>query len=41
MSLRWGLCRELLSELLNTTSGALAARAGGWPSAEALALFTL
>ena len=41
MSLRWGLCRGLLSGLLNTTSGVPEVPAGGWPLAEALALFTL
>ena len=41
MNLRWGLRRGLLSGLLNTTSGALEAPAGGWPPAEAMALFTL
>ena len=41
MNLRWGLCRGLLSGLLNTTSGTLEAPAGGWPPAEALAPFTL
>ena len=41
MNLRWGLCRGLLSALLNTTSGALEVQAGGWPPAEGLALFTL
>ena len=41
MNLRWGLCRGLLSVLLNTTSGVPEALAGGWPLAEALALFTL
>ena len=41
MNLRWGLRRGLLSGLLNTTSGALEVPAGGWPPAEALALFTL
>jgi hypothetical protein len=41
MNLRWGLCRGLLSGLLNTTSGVSAAPAGGWPPAEALALFAL
>ena len=37
----WGLCWGLLFELLNTTRGALEVPAGGWPPAEALALFTL
>ena len=41
MNLRWGLCRGLLSGLLNTTSGALEVPTGGWPPAETLALFTL
>ena len=41
MSLRWGLCLGLLSGLLNTTSGVPEPLAGGWPLAEALALFTL
>ena len=41
MNLRWGLCRGLLSGLLNTTSGALEVPAGGWPPAEALVLFIL
>ena len=41
MSLRWGLCRGLLSRLLNTTSGVPEVPAGGWPLADALALFTL
>ena len=41
MDSRWGLGRGLLSGLLNTTSGDLEAPAGGWPPAEALALFTL
>ena len=41
MNLRWGLCRGLLSGLLSTTSGALEVPTGGWPPAEALALFTL
>ena len=41
MNLRWGLCRGLLSGLLNTTSGVLEVPAGGLPLAEALALFTL
>ena len=41
MNLRWGLCRGLLSGLLNTTKGALEVPAGGWPPAEALALFAL
>ena len=41
MNLRRGLCRGLLSGLLNTTSGVPKAPAGGWPPAEALALFTL
>ena len=41
MSLRWGLCRGLLSGLLNTTSGVPEVPAGGWPLAEALDLFTL
>ena len=40
MNLRWGLRRGLLSGLLNTTSSALEAPTGGWPHAEALALFT-
>ena len=40
MSLRWGLCRGLLSGLLNTTSGVPEVPAGGWPPAEARALFT-
>ena len=35
MSLRWGLCRGLLSGLLNTTTGVPKA------PAKALALFTL
>ena len=41
MDLCWGLCRGLLSGLLSTTNGALEVPAGGWPPAEALALFTL
>ena len=41
MNLCWGLCRGLLSGLLNTTSGVPKAPAGGWPPAEVLALFTL
>ena len=41
MNLRWGLGRGLLSGLLSTTNGALKVTAGGWPPAEALALFTL
>ena len=41
MNLRWGLCRGLLSVLLNTTSGVPEALAGGGPLAEALVLFTL
>ena len=41
MNLRWGLCRGLLSGLLNTTSGAPEVPTGGWPPAETLALFTL
>ena len=41
MNLRWGLCRGLLSGLLNTTSGVPEVPAGGWPLAEALDLFTL
>ena len=41
MNLRWGLCRGLLSRLLNTTNGAPEVRTGGWPPAETLALFTL
>ena len=41
MNLRWGLCRGLLSGLLNTTSGVLEVPAGGWPLAEILALFIL
>ena len=39
VNLRWGLHWGLLSGLLTTTSGALEAPAGGWPPAEALALF--
>ena len=41
MNLRWGLCRGLLSGLLNTTSGVPEAPAGGWPPVEVLALFIL
>ena len=41
MNLRWGLCRGLLSGLVNTTSGAPEVPTGGWPPAETLALFTL
>ena len=41
MNLRWGLCRGLLSGLLNTTSGVPEAPAGGWLPVEVLALFTL
>ena len=41
INLRWGLCRGLLSGLLNTTSSAFEVPAGGWPPAEGLALFTL
>ena len=40
-NLRWGLCRGLLSGLLNTTRGALEVLVGGWPPAETLALFAL
>ena len=40
-NLRWGLCQGLLSGLLSTTSGDSEALAGGWPPAEALALFIL
>ena len=39
MTLRWGLCRGLLSGLLPTTSGVLEVPARGWPPVEALALF--
>ena len=41
MNLRRGLCRGLLSGLLNTTSGMLEVLARGWPLVEILALFTL
>ena len=41
VDLCWALGWGLLSGLLNTTSGALEVPAGGWPTAEDLALFTL
>ena len=44
MNARWGLRRGLRrglrSGLLSTTSGILEVSVGGWPSVEALALFT-
>ena len=40
-NLRWGLCRGLLSRLLNTTSGIFEAPTGGLLPAEAFTLFTL
>ena len=41
MDSRWGLGRELLSGLLNTTSGAPEAPAGGWLLAKVRALLIL